>query len=557
MFDPDQVGQDGRGLGTGRDPPAVHAHCPDVPNADQSHAPVASATRRPGAGARPAPSGRRASPCPLRTSEPRRKPGRTAGIRTGRPATVQVRVVRDRTAAHRVRPWSPATPGPPGTQGILPRWPWRRAGGAVRCGWPASRRAVALRRWAARPPGRRVRPPGGEAGPPTGERRRAAARPRRPQGRRAEGGAVPVHGGQPVPAGLRGVLAGGADGAAGVEPGPPVRRGAAGARRPSGPTAGGPLPRAGRAPAAAASLGQVHRGTGGTTVARSPSRSSTRGSSTPSRPTCGRSRRSPAGDLARGARPGRPAGHGRAAHAPRGGTRLPGRGAAQRRLRHAYDGRPRRRRPGRCRRDAPGPGVGPGWTRRPWSRRPARPGRPQQRRDSLPDLRAVVRPTGGPAARRPPPGQLPAYSPTAGWGCSTSGPSCRCPAACRPRSVAWSGRSPTSRRPASSAASLRRGRAGPTRPPLDVVSLGRSWRRSANRPATRSSPTPRSGCGPASTATPRPGTPTTPWGSVSRLPADQLMTQRVWLGSSARCAGCEATVPVRPVLRQHLPGFGP
>jgi predicted unusual protein kinase regulating ubiquinone biosynthesis (AarF/ABC1/UbiB family) len=39
------------------------------------------------------------------------------------------------------------------------------------------------------------------------------------------------------------------------------------------------------------------------------------------------------------------------------------------------------------------------------------------------------------------------------------------------------------------------------------------------------------------------------------LPAEHLFTHRVWLGMVGVLCQLEATVPVRPVLRQHLPGF--
>ena len=39
------------------------------------------------------------------------------------------------------------------------------------------------------------------------------------------------------------------------------------------------------------------------------------------------------------------------------------------------------------------------------------------------------------------------------------------------------------------------------------------------------------------------------------LPAEHLMTQRVWLGVIGVLCRLDVTVPVRPVLRELLPGF--
>ena len=39
------------------------------------------------------------------------------------------------------------------------------------------------------------------------------------------------------------------------------------------------------------------------------------------------------------------------------------------------------------------------------------------------------------------------------------------------------------------------------------------------------------------------------------LPAEHLMTQRVWLGVVGTLCRLRATVPVREVLDRHLPGF--
>ena len=39
------------------------------------------------------------------------------------------------------------------------------------------------------------------------------------------------------------------------------------------------------------------------------------------------------------------------------------------------------------------------------------------------------------------------------------------------------------------------------------------------------------------------------------LPAEHLFTHRVWLGLVGVLCQLEAEVPVRPVLREHLPGF--
>ena len=39
------------------------------------------------------------------------------------------------------------------------------------------------------------------------------------------------------------------------------------------------------------------------------------------------------------------------------------------------------------------------------------------------------------------------------------------------------------------------------------------------------------------------------------LPAEHLFTHRVWLGMVGVLCQLEATVAVRPVLREHLPGF--
>ena len=39
------------------------------------------------------------------------------------------------------------------------------------------------------------------------------------------------------------------------------------------------------------------------------------------------------------------------------------------------------------------------------------------------------------------------------------------------------------------------------------------------------------------------------------IPADQLFTHRLWLGLVGVLCGLGATVPVRPELEAHLPGF--
>ena len=41
------------------------------------------------------------------------------------------------------------------------------------------------------------------------------------------------------------------------------------------------------------------------------------------------------------------------------------------------------------------------------------------------------------------------------------------------------------------------------------------------------------------------------------LPAEHLFTHRVWLGMVGVLCSLEATVPVRPVLAEFLPGFVP